>query len=132
MTSQRQAILAALDELDSHPSAEELYEIVRQQDASINLSTVYRTLRWLEQENLVRSRWFDAPDSSHGTRFDKALPVEHHHFVCTCCGAVLEFDTPLAEVIKAGFEQDHQVQVSQSTITLYGLCRNCHSDTGAR
>lgn len=126
MTSQRRLILQTLDAHESHPSAEDLFEMVRQQDTAIHLSTIYRTLRWLEQEDLVRARWFDAPEGSgHGSRFDKALPAEHHHFVCSLCGAVVEFDTPLAQAIKAEFEQACQALVEQSAITLYGRCAAC-------
>lgn len=126
MTSQRQVILQTLEGLDTHPSAEELFAIVNQQDASINLSTVYRTLRWLEQVGLARARWFDGSDSVYrGSRFDIALPVEHHHFVCTACDAVIEFDTQLAESIKTEFQHHFQAEVESASIVLYGLCAAC-------
>ena len=49
MTPQRRLILQILETLTSHPTAEELYYLAHQQDPTLNLSTVYRTLRWLEQ-----------------------------------------------------------------------------------
>lgn len=128
MTSQRQLILRVLETLDSHPSAEELYEIARQQDVSLNLSTVYRTLRWLEQEGLIRSRWFENSDRlPRGSRFDKAQPVEHHHFVCTVCGTVIEFDTQNAEKIKLEFEHLYHACIENVSVIVYGLCASCQS-----
>lgn len=131
MTSQRQLILQVLETLDSHPSAEELFEIARQQDISLNLSTVYRTLRWLEQEGLVRSRWFENSDRlARGSRFDKAQPVEHHHFVCTACGTVIEFDTQNAEKIKLEFEHLYHACIENVSVIVYGLCASCQSSAG--
>ena len=53
MTAQRRLILDLLQESDSHPTAEELYALARQSDPSLNLSTVYRTLNWLEERGFV-------------------------------------------------------------------------------
>ena len=58
MTIQRRLIFSLLDSLGEHPTAEELLILAREQDPDLNLSTVYRTLRWLEAENLVSSRVF--------------------------------------------------------------------------
>ncbi len=93
MTPQRRLILQTLETLTSHPTAEELYHLAHQQDPTLNLSTVYRTLRWLEQEDLVSTRVFH--EERRQERFDPAYPSEHHHFLCTGCKAVIEFDTHL-------------------------------------
>lgn len=123
MTPQRRLILQTLETLTSHPTAEELYHLAHQQDPTLNLSTVYRTLRWLEQEDLVSTRVFH--EERRQERFDPAYPSEHHHFLCTGCKAVIEFDTLLMEQIKAQFEGDTGALVQTGTIVLYGLCPQC-------
>lgn len=123
MTSQRRLILEALDCLGCHPTAEEIFAVACQRDATLNLSTVYRTLRWLEQEDLVSTRVFH--EERRQERFDPAYPSEHHHFLCTGCKAVIEFDTLLMEQIKAQFEGDTGALVQTGTIVLYGLCPQC-------
>ena len=90
MTSQRRLILQTLDSVSDHPTAEDLFELVRQCDPSLNLSTVYRTLRWLEQEGLVSTRRFD--EDRRQERFDPGHPGEHYHFLCSNCKAVIEFE----------------------------------------
>lgn len=128
MTSQRRIILQVLEKLDTHPSAEQLFALAVKQDASINLSTVYRTLHWLEQAGLIRARVFDNLDaSSRGSRFDKALPIEHHHFVCTVCNAVIEFDSQLAQALKIEFQDNFRAEVDSASIMLYGICASCRA-----
>jgi Fe2+ or Zn2+ uptake regulation protein len=123
MTVQRRLILETLDELSDHPTAEELFAVVRQQDANLNLSTVYRTLRWLEQEDLVSARIFEGDRRQE--RFDPISLNEHHHFVCNGCKCVIEFDTQLVDLIKWQFEGQYSASVQSSDIVLYGLCARC-------
>lgn len=125
MTAQRRLILATLETLADHPTAEELYALVRQEDASLHLSTVYRTLRWLEQEDLVSARFFN--EERRQERFDPAYPSEHHHFMCSDCRNVIEFDSGLVNQIKAEFARSSGAQVETASITLYGLCPDCQA-----
>lgn len=123
MTSQRQLILETIQEMSGHPTAEEIYELVLTRDNSLHLSTVYRTLRWLEQEGLVTSRLFN--DERRQERFDPALPSEHYHFLCNNCKKVIEFNNLLVNAIKAQFELHSGAFVEQGSVVLYGLCSEC-------
>jgi Fur family transcriptional regulator, ferric uptake regulator len=123
MTVQRRLILETLGELGGHPSVEEIYDLARQTDPSLHLTTVYRTLRWLEREGLVSSCWFE--DERHQERFDPGQPGEHYHFLCTSCKAVIEFDNLLVNTIKAQFELHTGAQVDIGRVVLYGLCAPC-------
>ena len=127
MTSQRKLILEALQDCPDHPTAEELYERVRESDPTLNLSTVYRTLRWLEEAGFVNPRWFE--DERRRERFD---PVdqpgsvqEHYHFRCKRCNRIVEFSSPLLAKIVQDYEQEYQAQVESSALTLYGICQDC-------
>ncbi len=123
MTHQRRLLFSILDSLGEHPTAEELLLLARQKDPDLNLSTVYRTLRWLEAENLVSTRVF--AEERRQERFDAALPSEHHHFMCTSCKDVIEFDTDLLGAIKGEFQERNGAQVGTGSIVLYGLCAKC-------
>ena len=123
MTSQRRLILDTLSKMESHPTAEEVYTVVRQQDSSLHLSTVYRTLRWLETEGLIQSRQFGA--GLRQERFDPILDGEHYHFYCQSCHQVIEFNTLLVNAIKAQFELHSGAEVDYGTVILYGRCAEC-------
>lgn len=123
MTAQRRLILDILERLDTHPTAEELYELVKEKDSSLHLSTVYRTLRWLEDEGLVSSRYFQ--EDRQQKRFDPVHPVEHYHFVCRSCKSVQEFNNLLVNTIKAQFELHTGAYVEVGSVVLYGICSAC-------
>ena len=123
LTAQRRLLFSTLETLGEHPTAEELLLLAREKDPDLNLSTVYRTLRWLEAENWVRARVFD--EEPRQERFDAALPSEHHHFMCTSCRKVIEFDSNLFAPIKSQFQELSGALVTTGSIVLYGLCPNC-------
>ena len=126
MTTQRRLILETLETLRDHPTAEELFALARQQDPSLNLSTVYRTLRLLEQEDLVSTRIFN--EERRQESFDPAYPSEHHHFRCTACKSVIEFETGLIGQIKMQFERQNGARVETGSIVLYGVCVHCRQE----
>jgi Fur family transcriptional regulator, ferric uptake regulator len=127
MTEQRRLILETLKSVQGHPTAEELYQLVKQQAPNLHLSTVYRTMRWLEQEGMVNSLWLD--DERRQERFDTSYSSEHHHFVCTRCKQVVEFDSQDLLHIQHQYEQEHGVQVENASLVFYGLCQACLRDT---
>ena len=127
MTAQRRLILEALQNMGGHPTADDLYIVVSKIDKNIHISTVYRTLRWLEQEGLVKARFFG---DERFERFDPALPIEHYHFVCTVCKQIYEFDSLLVKAIKTQFETHSGAQIESGSVVLYGICANCLEQKG--
>ena len=126
MTAQRRLILEALESLGGHPTADDVYAAVRARDPRLNPSTVYRTLDWLESSGLVSHCHLDAgPGGEHCERYDPVTPVEHHHFVCTRCGKVIEFAAPQIEAVEEQFARHQDAVVERAALTLYGLCANC-------
>ncbi len=129
MTGQRQLILEAVERHPNHPSAEEIYAIVRQADPAVNLSTVYRTLRWLEENGFIASRWFEY--DGRRERFDTApadrSQAEHFHFRCRSCSQIIEFDTPAIDSIRQSFQQSSGARVDAVNLTFYGLCPACQA-----
>jgi Fe2+ or Zn2+ uptake regulation protein len=123
MTAQRRLILKTLQSIQGHPTAEDVYQKVKPLAPRLHLSTVYRTMRWLEEEGLVSSLWLE--DDRRQERFDTSSPSGHHHFVCSRCKQVIEFDSPDLARIQDQFEQEHGVCVETASLVFYGLCRHC-------
>lgn len=125
MTHQRRLILQTLAECNDHPTAEEIFARARDRSPGLNLSTVYRTLRWLEQEGLVNTRLFE--DERRQERFDPVAEVgqDHYHFRCRACNQIIEFPAPLIETIKAQYSAQYGGSVETATLMLYGLCADC-------
>jgi Fe2+ or Zn2+ uptake regulation protein len=125
MTSQRRLILQTIESFTGHPTAEEIYNRARQMDANLNLSTVYRTLRWMEENEMINSRQFK--DDRRQARFDPTSRADHHHFQCEVCGKIIEFEAEQAEQIKQQFENAYEGRVNSISVFLYGICPDCES-----
>jgi len=123
MTVQRKVILAALEGLGGHPTAEEIHSYIQADHPEINLSTVYRNLRLLETGGLVNPRWFEGDRRQQ--RFDPLVATNHYHFRCQSCGCIIEFESREIEQAAAEFARLSQVEVTSTVFTVYGFCSDC-------
>lgn len=126
MTAERRIILETLQAAGGHPTAEELHQQIQPLHPDLNLSTVYRTLRWLEGQGLVAPQRFGA--AGRVDRFDPSTPAEHHHFVCARCQAVVEFTDPLVEQLKTRFAARTGAQVESAALVIHGVCPDCQAE----
>ena len=118
ITPQRVAVYREIASTNSHPSAEELYEKLKEKMEGISLTTVYRTLSNLESAGLV----VRVPTLKDKVRFD-ARVEPHSHFICLKCGRVYDLEvTP--EPPKEELDKEGHPAVSCSLVC-YGTCRNC-------
>ncbi|MGI8650459.1 MAG: Fur family transcriptional regulator [Rubrobacter sp.] len=120
LTSQRRAVLEALDESEGHPSAEEVYLLVKRRNPRVALGTVYQALSVLEEVGIVESKhWAESP-----VRYDLNLNP-HLDIRCVNCGRVDE--VPSVEL--SGVEEDIQANtpyvVRKTSILTEGLCPTC-------
>ncbi len=119
ITPQRQAVFRALHDATDHPTAEAVHARVSEAMPSISLRTVYQVLNDLAAMGEVT-----ALDLGTGaTRFDPT-GSEHHHLVCTSCGAVR--DLFLDDVgVDVPTDQAGGFVVGHPEITWRGLCPAC-------
>jgi Fur family ferric uptake transcriptional regulator/Fur family peroxide stress response transcriptional regulator len=118
-TCQRQLVLDAVQSLCDHPTADEIYLHVREQDAHISRGTVYRNLHLLADTGEILS--VKAPG---GERFDRRM--DHHaHLVCSECGTVIDVPLPPdVGLCKKTEDLTGYANVTSSTI-LTGICPSC-------
>ncbi len=117
-TRQREAILAVIDAGERPLTPAEVLERARASVNSLGLATVYRNLKLLLAEGVLRS--VSLPGDS--PRYEMAHSPHHHHFQCTTCSRV--FDVPgcpgnLRHLAPRGFRVEHH------DLTLYGRCSDC-------
>ncbi|MDD4011853.1 MAG: transcriptional repressor [Sphaerochaetaceae bacterium] len=113
MTKQQTVVLDFMRTQFIHPTAETVWEGVKDKLPGISLATVYRNLHRLCDDGLVRQ--ISMPDGSN--RFDGNLSG-HWHMQCLSCREV--YDLP-AQALKApdGF------QVYGDDVVLKCLCSKC-------
>lgn len=110
---QREIIRKALLKVQ-HPTAEEIYKVVRTDIPNISLGTVYRNLaQMVERGELI------ALPVGERQRFE-ANPHPHAHFYCLGCGK-LE-DVPLAESV---MDLPKGYVLLNSQCIHRGLCEEC-------
>ena len=117
---QRNLIFSLMKNNTGHPTADEVYDLVRERDPKISRGTVYRNLNLLAGLGEIRK----LPMPGGPDHFDCTLE-NHYHFLCRRCGRV--FDTPLAynhslnqtPPAMAGF------QTEWHRLLLVGLCPDC-------
>ena len=121
MTPQRKILLEELRKLHTHPTADELYEVVRKRLPHISLGTVYRNLEILSRKGIIRKIELGGTQK----RFDGDLEI-HQHIRCTECGriddlpagtAVTSCDMDLIE--QTGYE------VIERRVEFIGICPDC-------
>ena len=122
MTKQRTVILEALRGVTSHPTADEIYGMVRKKMPRISLGTVYRNLDLLTSagEILCLNR------AGGQKRFDGHI-ARHHHVRCSSCGKVGDVFSPVAipdiSPSVPGFS------IHDMEVEFVGLCDECRPAT---
>lgn len=121
LTNQRKIILEELRAVTTHPTADEVYGMVRKRMPRISLGTVYRNLEVLSVLGLVRK----LENTAGQKRFDGDISP-HHHIRCDVCGKVGDiFDA----VDTSGIEHDVSTnfQVTGHTLEFTGICPDCQA-----
>ena len=121
LTPQRLMILSAIEDTDSHISAEEIYTQVVAKYPNVNISTVYRTLELLKRLGLVTET-----DMGGGrVRYHPADKGHHHHLVCQECGAIIDLDESMLVSLKNTLLQDYNFVADLRHLAIFGRCVKC-------
>ena len=121
MTRQRAVILETLRSVDTHPSADELYGMVRKKIPRISLGTVYRNLDLLVGGGAVRL----LERAGMQKRFDGDLST-HSHVRCESCGRVGDIFEPV-EVPPVKSDAVPGFTVARAEVEFIGLCDACRN-----
>ncbi len=119
-SKQRDSILAFLATRDDHPTAEIVYQGVKEEFPNISLATVYRNLTLLSDLGEIRKIAVgDGPD-----RFD-AFTAPHNHFSCTRCGKLMDLDMDSISFIDEVAARSFPGIIEGHTVFFTGLCPDC-------
>lgn len=120
ITKQRQMILDQLRGLTSHPTADELYHLLRRHMPKISLGTVYRNLEILSGEGLIQK--LDVGGTQK--RFD-GNPRNHYHVRCLRCGRVDDIEMMPLDELEADARQRSRYEIVRHRLEFIGVCPQC-------
>ncbi len=89
MTGQRRVIARVLSEASDHPDVEEVHRRAASLDPRISIATVYRTVRLLQEKNILERRDFGGSRS----RYEPTEHGLHYHLIDIATGRVIEFES---------------------------------------
>lgn len=120
----RSAILECLRSTDTHPSADWIFQQLKESIPDLSLGTVYRNLTLFRKQGMIVS-----VGTVQGVeRFDGDVSP-HAHCICDCCGRVQDLpgiQVPQTLVDTASMRLGGEISGCQ--LTFSGICKDCRED----
>jgi len=124
-TEQRAIILQILLNIDDHLNAEEVLDIVKEKypEQKIGIATIYRTLNFLEEVNLISSISF----GKDGKKYEGNNNQHHDHIICTNCAKIVEFLDESIEKKQEEIALQNGFKITDHTMQIFGICNDCQN-----
>ena len=117
---QRELILKTLKENCIHPTAEQLYELIRREEPTVSLATVYRNLNLLAENGMVKKI-----EGLDGTAHFDHQTFDHYHFIFTKCNRVFEIACDIARDLAQDVESRTGFRIASYDVSFRGTCKSC-------
>ena len=122
MTRQRTVILEELRKVDTHPSADEIYEMVRRRLPRISLGTIYRNLEILSGTGEIQR----LETGSQLKRFDGRAD-DHYHIRCLRCDRLVDIFVNLGLELDGRIKESTDFAVLGHKLEFVGICPKCQN-----
>jgi Fur family peroxide stress response transcriptional regulator len=105
---------------DRHPSAEVIYQSVRERYPTISFNTIYKNLETFEELGIV----VKVNPLYNEARYDVDVRP-HHHLICRHCKTIVDVHDKKLDALPAPEEAGSGFQVENWTVQFTGLCADC-------
>ncbi|MDP6953378.1 MAG: Fur family transcriptional regulator [Alphaproteobacteria bacterium] len=116
MTGQRRIVARVLSEAGDHPDANEVFRRAVLIDPHISLATVYRTVRVLEESNVLERHDF----GDGRARYEQSGSEHHDHLIDIESGKVIEFHNDKIEKLQKIVAEELGFRLVGHRLELYG------------
>jgi Fur family peroxide stress response transcriptional regulator len=127
LTPYRVAVYEALRATRYHPTAAEVFRLVRRRRPGVAHATIYNALNWLKENGLIRELKF----GDAASRYDPIL-ARHDHLHCNRCGALVDCQVDLPRSLWSRAGRHIKFQVQSYRVELAGLCGSCARTSSGR
>ena len=117
MTGQRRLIARVLSDANDHPDVEEVYRRAAALDPHISLATVYRTVRLLEDVEILERHDF----RDGRARYEEMSEIHHDHLIDVDSGEVTEFQNEEIETLQRRIAAKLGYRLVDHRLALYGV-----------
>ena len=121
MTKQRKTILDEIIKVKTHPTADDIYSMVRKKIPHISMGTVYRNLEVLTDMDLIRTLMVD------GIMHFDANTHEHYHIRCVICGKMEDLEMNPNEKLEKTASNFTNFTITGHKAEFFGICPVCKS-----
>jgi Fur family ferric uptake transcriptional regulator len=123
MTRQRQVILEELRNVNTHPSADEIYEMVRKRLPRISLGSVYRNLVILSERGEIQKL-----ELGCGLKRFDGVAEDHYHIRCLGCGRVVDAPPGSEVFISYKLKETTDFKITGHKLEFVGICPACRNN----
>ncbi|CAN5570111.1 hypothetical protein BH23ACI1_BH23ACI1_13320 [soil metagenome] len=123
-SSKRDFIVNIFLRQEGHLTADDLFDLIRQEDQRISRATVYRTLQWMVDAGIARK-----VDFGEGRfRFEHSYRhPRHFHLICKGCNRSFEFLSSDIETLIEEVAAARNFSPRQSVLQIHGTCDACRT-----
>lgn len=124
---QREIIYEQVRNFPVHPTTEEVYRALKNDNPNLSLGTVYRNLNQLSEAGML----LKIPIADGSDRFDGRTDC-HYHMICEKCGRVFDVELDCLESIPQTVLKNTGHHITRVTLNLKGVCAECAAaETGS-
>jgi len=126
-TGQREVIYSIFSNAEMPLTIAQIIEQLKKTQASVHRSTVYRTIKFMVEHEVVRELSLNKRVKS----YELNNKPHHHYYVCEKCSQTI--DIKPAEIEKAishfesGFTKRNGHQIVRHSLKFFGTCRSCQA-----
>jgi Fur family peroxide stress response transcriptional regulator len=120
LTVQRRTVLEVVLDRSDHPTADQVYDVVRDRVPGVSRTTVYRVLETLMRIGVITK----VCHPGAAVRFDPRVE-QHHHLVCLHCDSIVDLDDERFNEIALPDVRARGFTIKEFDIHLRGICGDC-------
>lgn len=119
-TLQRRMVLNMVTSMKNHPTAEQVFHRISEENNMVSRATVYRNLKLLADEGKIQR--VVVPDGAD--RFDFNI-TPHYHMECRKCQRVFDVTMPIQTDILEKVQVPQGFEIDSYELVFQGCCKEC-------
>ena len=121
VTMQRRVILESLLQRDDHPTADQVFETVKDRIPQLSRTTIYRVLETFVHLGVIRQL-----HRTGGARFDGKVN-RHHHLICVRCGKIIDLEDQTLDQLPLPKRKFRGFKIDDFSVQFSGTCHDCQN-----